>query len=122
MNNQYRDYLNSPQWQEKRSELFRLKGYKCVECGSTRRVQAHHVSYRNIFHENVATDLIPLCIVCHYKLHDLQRAVKHRPILEPRRKGRKKRNRRSSLQKAKRQLRANAKLFWKPKRPKMHRY
>lgn len=113
MNHQYRDYLNSPQWQEKRSELFRLKGYKCVECGSAKRVQAHHISYRNIFNENVATDLIPLCIICHYKLHDQDRQnFKRRPVQVPPAKLRRSRIK-TRRQKAKNERRKNARRYRK---------
>ncbi|MFR0799950.1 MAG: HNH endonuclease [Suilimivivens sp.] len=35
-----------------------------------RSIQVHHITYRNLGHENVLTDLCTLCGSCHKKIHN----------------------------------------------------
>lgn len=71
---QYRDYLDSPQWEYKRQQRFGIDGYRCVMCGRHEHevgsLDVHHVTYRNFTHENVLTDLCTLCRPCHDKIHN----------------------------------------------------
>ena len=63
--------LESKQWKKKREEVFERYGKQCVECGSTRNLQVHHLVYRKDRHlwEYNVDELIPLCKKCHEKVH-----------------------------------------------------
>ena len=69
---QHAKELASPKWKEKREEVFERYGKQCVECGSTKNIQVHHLIYRNGHHllEYNVNELIPLCKKCHKKIHD----------------------------------------------------
>lgn len=71
----YIEYLKSPEWQRKRNERLRMDGYKCARCGFPRALTVHHINYNNIYHEDVANDLITLCKKCHEKIEDEKRSV-----------------------------------------------
>lgn len=64
--------LVSPKWKKKREEVFERYGKQCVECGSTKNIQVHHLIYRKGHHlwEYNVDELIPLCKKCHQKIHD----------------------------------------------------
>ena len=64
--------LASPKWKKKREEVFERYGKQCVECGSTKNIQVHHLIYRKGHHlwEYNVDELIPLCKKCHQTIHD----------------------------------------------------
>ena len=64
----YSEYLNSQEWQRKRSERLQLDGYKCQRCGFTRSLEVHHINYDRLYHEDVSRDLITLCKKCHSEI------------------------------------------------------
>lgn len=67
----YEDYINfSDSWRRKRNECLMRDNFTCVKCGSKRNLEAHHLNYTRIGHENVNTDLITLCHSCHQKLEN----------------------------------------------------
>jgi len=63
----YLDYLKSPEWRKIRIECIIHWGGKCVLCCSEDRLQGHHRTYKNLYHETVE-DVVPLCFKCH-KIH-----------------------------------------------------
>ena len=69
---QHAKELSSPKWKKKREEVFERYGKQCVECGSTKNIQVHHLIYRKGNHlwEYNVNELIPLCKKCHQKIHD----------------------------------------------------
>lgn len=69
---QHAKELASPKWKKKREEVFERYGKQCVECGSTKNIQVHHLIYRKGHHlwEYNVNELIPLCKKCHQKIHD----------------------------------------------------
>lgn len=69
---QHAKELALPKWKEKREEVFERYGKQCVECGSTKNIQVHHLIYRKGHHlwEYNVNELIPLCKKCHQKIHD----------------------------------------------------
>ena len=71
MDNNYKAYLNSWQWQEKREEYLQEYGSDaCEMCGTVcENLQVHHKHYRNIYDEDM-NDLIALCPECHSQMHD----------------------------------------------------
>ena len=62
----YQSYIQfSRRWQRKRKECFKHFYNRCALCGSPRNLQAHHVSYRNLYNEKPG-DLVALCADCHH--------------------------------------------------------
>lgn len=88
ISNEYREYLNSDKWYKKKQEVFKLKGKQCHSCGAKFQIDVHHQTYKNIFHENEKLDLIPLCRICHDKVH-IQKGIKLKKATNKIIKGRK---------------------------------
>lgn len=65
---EYRSYLKSPEWDERRQETLRRADYRCERCGKDAPLQAHHLTYKNIFNEPLE-DLQALCFDCHKWQH-----------------------------------------------------
>lgn len=65
----YRDYLQTPEWQEARRQALKRAHYKCQLCNTEGRMNVHHRTYENRGQER-NTDLIVLCENCHAKFHD----------------------------------------------------
>lgn len=70
----YDRYMNSKEWEKKRSEL---DDNKCVMCGRpnglqkdgvTPILQVHHIHYQNLGNEPIE-DLVSLCPTCHKRIH-----------------------------------------------------
>lgn len=74
---EYEAYLNSKEWNTRRSEVFKLLGRKCQKCEATRRLHVHHKTYVRFKNENIETDLTVLCHPCHDIYH---RIYKHTGI------------------------------------------
>lgn len=64
----YIEYLKSPEWQGKRIARLKMDGFQCAICGYKSALQVHHLNYNNIYHEDVANDLITLCKKCHERI------------------------------------------------------
>ena len=65
----YKEYINSIEWDEKRSLRFRMDGFRCYKCGSPMNLQCHHITYERLGNERLS-DLVTLCSDCHKRLHD----------------------------------------------------
>ncbi len=66
----YNQYIQSPQWKEKRLLRLKIDGHACRLCGhdgSGYHLEVHHkpLSYKKIPNESVNDDLTTLCIICH---------------------------------------------------------
>ena len=61
-------YYNSHHWSTTRSERYSLDDYSCVLCYSDENIQCHHVTYENLFCENMM-DLMTVCRDCHEVIH-----------------------------------------------------
>ncbi len=70
----YREYIDSPEWQEVRKRFWNSKLPKeCYICGrSDRSRDLHHKTYKNLGNECLR-DLVPVCRECHYSIHDHQK-------------------------------------------------
>ena len=64
MNEDYRAYLASGYWREKRKEFLEEVNYECEECGETEGLQVHHLNYDCIGEEE-KEDVLVLCKECH---------------------------------------------------------
>lgn len=68
---QYREYLKSPEWEEKRDAVLFRDEYKCRACGAASpevRLHVHHLTYDRKFNESLY-DLVTLCETCHKLAH-----------------------------------------------------
>ena len=67
----YRQYLQSARWQEKKDKLFKMVGHSCEFCGERFNLQVHHLTYSNLEYEKM-TDLVVVC-KAHHDLMDAHR-------------------------------------------------
>lgn len=65
---QYIDYLDSLHWSNLRDLKFLEVGRRCQHCGDSRKIEVHHVHYRN-YTDCTTADLIVFCQKCHSDLH-----------------------------------------------------
>ena len=65
----YKDYLLTPEWQERRRARLKAARYRCQVCNTkNERLNVHHRTYERRGAE-YARDLIVLCEGCHYLFH-----------------------------------------------------
>lgn len=64
----YLDYLKSDHWRRLRSRCFIRDQKRCVSCGSSRGLNAHHLIYRKLL-DCTSDDLLTLCETCHSSIH-----------------------------------------------------
>ena len=68
----YHIYVNSFQWKKKSEDALLRAGYVCENCGQEGDnviFNVHHLNYQNLGNEK-PEDLIVLCEVCHYSVHN----------------------------------------------------
>lgn len=71
----YREYLRTPEWQERRDNHLRSAGYRCQLCNSgNKRLDVHHRTYVRRGQEYYK-DLIVLCDTCHEIFHTHNRVL-----------------------------------------------
>lgn len=70
----YREYLDSPEWAERREAIRDRAGYRCEDCGRMWRLQVHHVTYERRGWE-WPSDLKLLCGRCHTSCHPDKRGA-----------------------------------------------
>ena len=70
----YSDYLKTSEWRKVRDARKKLDSYRCVCCGSSARVEVHHVSYPKNWFDTKTDDLRTLCKECHLTTH---RIIEH---------------------------------------------
>lgn len=64
---EYAEYIRSPQWRRKAEAALARAGYCCQRCGLSqysRRLEVHHLTYERFRAERPA-DLVVLCHECH---------------------------------------------------------
>jgi hypothetical protein len=65
----YREYLQTPHWQQVRSDALRRAGCRCqLDASHTKRLQVHHNNYDCLWNEE-PEDVIVLCDDCHRQFH-----------------------------------------------------
>lgn len=61
----YREYLKSYEWQNKRRYALYMAGYRCEHCKEKKKkLSVHHKHYETLFHERLQ-DVVVLCSDCH---------------------------------------------------------
>ena len=64
----YKEFLKTDEWKQIAQTVKERDGHKCVICGSTENLNAHHIGYDgDCLDEN---DIVTLCNRCHECLHD----------------------------------------------------
>lgn len=64
----YDEFLNTEEWRQVAAMVKDRDGHKCVICGSTENLNAHHIGYDgDCLDEN---DIVTLCNRCHECLHN----------------------------------------------------
>ena len=63
--NKYLSYLKSKLWKKRRYAALERAKFKCEECGDTRWLQVHHLTYERLGREH-PKDLQVLCQGCHW--------------------------------------------------------
>ena len=72
---EYKKYIRSPEWEQKKAERLEIDGHKCAMCGRPESkcrngLQCHHTNYKKpLGQESVYDDLVSLCPSCHMKIH-----------------------------------------------------
>ena len=66
----YRGYLRSHHWYNLRRAKLKAAGGICKRCEATKRLQVHHLEYRNLY-DVLLCDLEVLCVWCHRVEHGI---------------------------------------------------
>lgn len=77
---EYQEYLKTEHWQRLRAERLKIDNYKCQYCGRPYDLQVHHLSYDNLWNENVYEDLITLCKSCHKCIEEIKTKYKDEQV------------------------------------------
>lgn len=64
----YHEYLNSPEWKEKRKLALERDNFICQHCKNATAEDVHHISYDKIYNEPLY-DLLSVCRTCHHEIH-----------------------------------------------------
>lgn len=65
----YKKYIKSKKWKQKRQDLIDKIGYECEQCGHNHKLHVHHKTYERLGNE-LLDDLQLLCWRCHMSKHD----------------------------------------------------
>jgi len=75
----YYEYLQSESWKNKARQRLEIDNYICQGCGSKgsalNPLNCHHMTYHNIYHEDIYKDLVTLCRCCHLTIHNVLNRV-----------------------------------------------
>jgi len=64
----YFEYIESPQWIERKQHYYKTNTKQCRACGSYGNVDLHHIEYSSLGNEK-DIDLVCLCRDCHKEFH-----------------------------------------------------
>jgi len=70
--------LNPDSYRKLRTEVLERDGWRCQNCGTTKRLQVHHLRSRSELGDDAAENLITLCADCHAQFHDLLKGANQR--------------------------------------------
>ena len=72
LSEEYREYLNSPEWANVRFRIIVRAGYTCEGCErDNRTLEVHHLTYLRLGRER-DSDLLALCKTCHKRADTLR--------------------------------------------------
>lgn len=73
----YREYLQTPEWDERASQTYCRFGGRCALCNAAGDLEAHHRTYERRGHEE-SSDLTALCPTCHGLFHEWRDLTRQR--------------------------------------------
>lgn len=77
----YQEYLESPEWAEKRRAVLARAAGRCEACGVEGvPLEVHHRTYERLGDEDVDSDLRALCRACHESAHGLREGRTFRAV------------------------------------------
>jgi hypothetical protein len=65
----YREYLESSEWEAFKQEKAKEEPRACRSCPATKKIQLHHMIYRDLPQSSRLEDTIWLCVDCHMTYH-----------------------------------------------------
>ena len=71
----YNNYLNSPEWREKRERVLERDNYRCRACEDEQATEVHHLTYNHVGSEPLF-ELVSVCNFCHEMITKLDRKRK----------------------------------------------
>lgn len=63
---EYKDYMRSYAWVQRKRRLYAKRGRVCEMCGAASYLEVHHKNYDRLGHE-LDDDLLIVCVDCHPK-------------------------------------------------------
>jgi hypothetical protein len=78
MSPEYVAYIKSRKWKKIRAQRLELDGHCCQRCGSSDKLEVHHIHYNTLFNERMK-DLRTLCYSCHHATHMVVRGGNMEP-------------------------------------------
>lgn len=81
----YEQYLKTEKWKALKRERLEIDSYTCQQCGCDvdyYSSNCHHITYKNLYNENVNTQLTTLCKECHNMVHNWHgKGAKYYPLI-----------------------------------------
>lgn len=68
----YRIYISSKWWTDRKTLYYKYHAKKCAVCESTKYIQLHHMTYKDYGHEK-DEHLVALCRGCHEEFHTINK-------------------------------------------------
>ena len=75
---EYKAYLLTPTWGDKRNQRLKIDGHQCRGCGATENLEVHHIHYDRLGKEDVERDLTTFCKRCHTAIHSSMKRGKRK--------------------------------------------
>lgn len=81
----YEQYLKTGKWKALKRERLEIDNYTCQQCGCDvdyYSSNCHHITYKNLYNENVNTQLTTVCKECHDSIHNWHgKGAKYYPLI-----------------------------------------
>jgi 5-methylcytosine-specific restriction endonuclease McrA len=61
--------LDPDSYRKLRTDVLERDGWRCQNCGTSERLQVHHIRSRGALGDDAAENLTTLCAGCHRQLH-----------------------------------------------------
>lgn len=76
----YAQYLESPEWKEKRKLVLKRDRNICQSCLVDDATEVHHLTYKHVFNEPLF-DLVAVCKPCHQSITDMDNKSNFKKII-----------------------------------------
>ncbi len=61
--------LDPEEYRQLCREVLERDGWRCQSCGGVRDLQVHHIQWRSHLGDDIESNLVTLCNICHQLLH-----------------------------------------------------